>query len=162
MVVHPKHRTIGLGSKLVRDTLELASTEYVEMSAVIAKYNPFAEKAGMKKIVEQQPPKEALYITNILQQQGFNLQLLGSERYVLSRLQVLGDGDILKIREVFVRNRHTRFTKSLSCHLPFGTRDAYTEEILNADLKKLSSLIRICGFLMQTKVYLFWKKENWE
>ncbi|MCJ7719221.1 GNAT family N-acetyltransferase, partial [Candidatus Bathyarchaeota archaeon] len=50
VVVHPKYRTIGLGEKLVRDTLELASTEYVEMSAVMAKYNPFAEKAGMKKI----------------------------------------------------------------------------------------------------------------
>jgi hypothetical protein len=28
-----------------------------------------------------------------------------------------------------------------------------------ADLDKLAGLIRICGFLMQTKVYLFWKKE---
>jgi len=25
------------------------------------------------------------------------------------------------------------------------------------DLTKLASLIRICGFLMQTKAYLFWK-----
>jgi len=59
VVVHPKYRTIGLGSKLVHDTLSLAGTEYVEMSAVMAKYNPFAEKAGMKKIAEQAPPKEA-------------------------------------------------------------------------------------------------------
>lgn len=85
VVVHPKYRKIGLGEKLVRDTLAIAGTEYVEMSAVMAKYNPFAKKAGMKKIVEQQPPKEALNITNILQQHGLNLQLLGSERYVLSQ-----------------------------------------------------------------------------
>jgi len=159
VVVHPKYRTIGLGEKLVRDTLELASTEYVEMSAVMAKYNPFAEKAGLKKIVEQQPPKEALNITRILQQLGFNLQLLGSERYVLSRLQALDDGDILKIREVFIKQRHTRFMKSFSYHLPFGTKDAYVKEITAADLNKLASLIKICGFLMQTKVYLFWSKE---
>jgi len=158
VVVHPKYRTIGLGEKLVRDTLELASTEYVEMSAVMAKYNPFAEKAGMKKIVEQQPPKEALNITNILQQQGFNLQLLGSARYVLGRLQALDNGDILKIREVFVKQRHTRFMKSFSYHLPFGTKDAYVKEIMAADLNKLANLIRICGFLMQTKVYLFWSR----
>ncbi len=56
VVVHPKYRTIGLGSKLVHDTLSLAGTEYVEVSAVMAKYNPFAEKAGMKKVAEQQPP----------------------------------------------------------------------------------------------------------
>ena len=46
VVVHPKYRTIGLGEKLVRDTLASAGAEYVEMSAVMAKYNPFAEKAG--------------------------------------------------------------------------------------------------------------------
>jgi len=51
--------------------------------------------------------------------------------------------------------------KSRSCHLPFGTRDAYVREIMAADLDKLANLIRICGFLMQTKIYLFWK-ENWE
>jgi hypothetical protein len=30
-----------------------------------------------------------------------------------------------------------------------------------ANLNKLANLVRICGFLMQTKVYLFWK-EKWE
>ena len=48
--------------------------------------------------------------------------------------------------------------KSFSCHLPFGTKDAYVREIMAADLEKLANLMRICGFLMQTKGYLFWKK----
>jgi ABC-type ATPase with predicted acetyltransferase domain len=30
IVVHPKYRTIGLGSKLIKETLGLAGTEYVE------------------------------------------------------------------------------------------------------------------------------------
>ena len=30
--------------------------------------------------------------------------------------------------------------------------------IARVDLKKLACLIKICGFLMQTKVYLFGKK----
>jgi len=38
--------------KLVRETLAKAGTPYVEMPAVMAKYNPFAEKAGMRKIAE--------------------------------------------------------------------------------------------------------------
>jgi hypothetical protein len=46
--------------------------------------------------------------------------------------------------------------KSFSYHLPFGTKDAYVKEMMAADLNKLANLIRICGFLMQTKVYLFW------
>jgi hypothetical protein len=31
-----------------------------------------------------------------------------------------------------------------------------------ATLEQLAGLVKICGFLMQTKIYLFWKKENWE
>lgn len=94
VVVHPKYRTIGLGSKLVRDTLTLAGTEYVEMPAVMAKYNPFAEKAGMRKIVEQEPPKEALAILRVLKEFGFKDQFLTSERSVVEKLQTLDEKSV--------------------------------------------------------------------
>jgi GNAT superfamily N-acetyltransferase len=160
VVVHPKYRTMGLGSKLIKDTLGLAGTEYVEMSAVMAKYNPFAERAGMKRILTQPPPKEAQNIVRILERLGFNIQLLGSKTYVVSKLQTLTENEVLRIREVFVKQRHTRFMKSFSYHLPFGTKDAYAKEIMVADLNKLANLIKICGFLMQTKVYLAWKRSD--
>ena len=54
IVVHPKYRTIGLGAKLIQKTLPQAGTTYVELIAVMAKYSPFAERAGMHKIAEQQ------------------------------------------------------------------------------------------------------------
>ena len=104
VVVHPKYRTIGLGVKLVRETLAKAGTPYVEMPAVMAKYNPFAEKAGMQKIAEQPPPKEALAIAEILQQLSFNIQLLGSEKYVLNKLQTLSDEGLEKVREAFIKH----------------------------------------------------------
>jgi len=63
-----------------------------------------------------------------------------------------------KVREAFIKNSHTRFKKSCSYHLPFGTKEACVKEIIAADLNKLASLIKICGFLVQTKTYLFWKK----
>ena len=66
----------------------------------------------------------------------------------------------MKIREAFIKQRHTRFMKSFSYHLPFGTKDAYVKEITAADLGKLAGLIKICCFLMQTKVYMFWKNLN--
>jgi hypothetical protein len=50
------------------------------------------------------------------------------------------------------------FVESFSYHLPFGTKDAYVKEIMAADLNKLANLIRTCGFLMQTKAYLFWER----
>jgi ABC-type ATPase with predicted acetyltransferase domain len=160
VVVHPKYRTIGLGSKLVRETLPLVGTPYVEMPAVMAKYNPFAEKAGMRKIAEQLPPKEALAIAETLSQLGFNIHLLGSEKYVLSKLQTLSNEDLEKLREAFIKHVHIRFMKYFFCHIPFGRKEIYAKEVMKANLDRLSHLIKVCGFLLQTKVYLFWKKSE--
>ncbi|MEM1540784.1 MAG: GNAT family N-acetyltransferase [Candidatus Bathyarchaeia archaeon] len=157
VVVHPKYRTIGLGSKLVRETLPLVGTPYVEMPAVMAKYNPFAEKAGMQKIVEQPPPVEAVKIADFLRQLGFNVQLLGSEKYVLSKLQSLDKADLDKIREMFIRYAHGRFMKYFFAQ-PFGRKAAFEVEVKKCGLEKLARLIKVAGFLLQTKVYLFWRR----
>jgi len=156
VVVHPKYRTIGLGAKLVKETLAKAGTPYVEMPAVMAKYNPFAEKAGMRKIAEQPPPKEALKVAEILQQLGFNIQLLGSEKYVLNKLQTLSDEGLEKLREAFIKHCHARFMKYFFCHIPFGRKEVYAKEVMKAGLERLARLIKVCGFLLQSKVYLFW------
>ena len=158
VVVHPKYRTIGLGVKLVKETLPLAGTKYVEMPAVMAKYNRFAEKAGMQKIAQQPPPKEAVKIAETLRHLGFNTQLLGSEKYVLGKIQTLSDKEVTKIREAFIRNSHARFMKYFFPHQLFGKREAYTKEIRKANLERLAHLIKVCGFLMQTKAYLFWSR----
>jgi ABC-type lipoprotein export system ATPase subunit/GNAT superfamily N-acetyltransferase len=160
VVVHPKYRTIGLGVKLVRETLPLSGTQYVEMPAVMAKYNPFAEKAGMKKIVEQPPPKEASAIAEVLSNLGFNIHLLGSEKYVLNKLQTLNHKDVAKIKEAFIKHSHARFMKYFFCHMPFGRKAAYAKAVIEASLERLAHLIKVCGFLMQTKIYLFWNSNN--
>jgi hypothetical protein len=83
-----------------------------------------------------------------------------AEANVKSRLAALSGSEMLKVREVFTKQRHTRFMKSFSYHLPYGTKSAYVKEILAADLDKLAHLVKICSFLTQTKVYLFWEKKN--
>jgi len=128
----------------------------VEMPAVMAKYNPFAEKAGMTKIAEQPPPKEALAIAEVLSKLGFNIHLLGSEKYVLNKLHVLSSKEIQIIKEAFIKHCHARFMKYFFCHMPFGHKKDYAEEIKKASLERLAHLIKVCGFLMQTKVYLYW------
>jgi GNAT superfamily N-acetyltransferase len=122
VVVHPKYRTIGLGNKLIQETIHLAGTEYVEMSAVMAKYNPFAEKAGMKRIVEQSPPKEALRILATLQELGFKDQVLGSERHLVEKLKTLNDQEIDKIKQAFVKYNHPRFHESLQLPPAFRSK----------------------------------------
>lgn len=157
VVVHPKYRTIGLGVKLVRETLRLAGTPYVEMVAVMAKYNPFGEKAGMQKIAEQPPTKEALAIAQVLSELGFNIQLLGSEKYVLNKLHSLKTEELTQVKEAFIKNNTPRFMKYFFPHQPYGKQKLYRKKVMKASLEKLAHLIKVCGLLLQTKVYLFWK-----
>jgi hypothetical protein len=44
--------------------------------------------------------------------------------------------------------------------LPFGRKDAYIEKVQKASLEKIAQLIKVCSFLLQTKVYLFWQKSS--
>ncbi|MCW4003623.1 MAG: hypothetical protein NWE95_06910 [Candidatus Bathyarchaeota archaeon] len=160
VVIHPKYRSIGLGAKLIRETLLLVGTPCVEMIAVMAKYNPFAEKAGMKKVLEQKPSEEALRVAKILAGLGFDLKLLGSQNHVLRRLESLSPEQFSALKEAFIKNDHPRFRRAFAANRckPYGTSAAYTACIRNCDLEELSKLIRIAGMLLQKKVYLFWRK----
>lgn len=160
VVFHPKYRTIGLGAKIIRETLPLAGTPYVEMVAVMAKYNPFAERAGLQKVVEQEPLESMLAIAALLSQFGFDLQLLSSERYVSQKLRCLSYSKIAKLKELFIKNKHPRFEKefAVSRHHPFGKTSDCIKCIEDADSEKIAKLIKLVGMLLQTKVYLFWSK----
>ena len=126
----------------------------------MAKYNPFAEKAGMRKIAEQKPQKPILQIAETLQKLGFNLQLLGSTKHVLTMLKKLDSKQVNMIKEAFVKSRHIRFMKYFFSHMPYGKHEKFKQKIMKANLEKLAHLIKVCNFLMQTKVYLFWSMSN--
>ena len=160
VVVHPKYRTIGLGSRLIRETLAHSGTPCVELIAVMAKYNPFAEKAGMQKIMEQPPSKQALAIRAVLEQLGFNIHLLGSTKTVLNKLQSLKGEDLDRVREAFIRNKQPRFMKYFFSKMPYGKTKLYREKVMAASLERLAHLIKVCGLLLQTKAYLFWEKSD--
>jgi len=52
--------------------------------------------------------------------------------------------------------------KYFFCHMPLGRKEAYAKAVIEASLERLTRLIKVCGFLMQTKVYLFWKTPQLE
>lgn len=156
VVVHPKYRTIGLGQKLVRETLQNCGSPYVETTTVMAKYNPFFERAGMTKIQETGPPKEALKLRETLTKLGFNTTLLGSEEYVTSRLKRITNPELSLIRQAFAKNPHPRFFKEFFYHQPYGRKEEYNQRIQTASLEKLAKLIHVTAMLLQTKVYLCW------
>ncbi len=161
MVIHPKYRTIGLGAKLIRETLPLAGTPYVELIAVMAKYSPFAEKAGMQKIIQQEFTDSVVEVAKTLSQLGFDLHLLGSGSYVKEKLDSLGRKQMCQLKEAFAKKGHLRFRQELACRQPFGKTSDYLKNLQNADSEKMAKLIKIVGVLMQTKVYLFWKNSTY-
>jgi ABC-type transport system involved in cytochrome c biogenesis ATPase subunit/GNAT superfamily N-acetyltransferase len=157
VVVHPKYRTISLGAKLVRETLKLCGTPCVEMSAVMGKYNPFAEKAGMRRITLQEPNESIVRVSEVLQKVGFNVQLLGSQKCIQATLENLTSYQVRRLKTIFKKNSHPRFLKELNVgRAIFGTREGKDKAFRYMKLPKLAQLIKITGLLLQTKVYLFW------
>ena len=162
VVIHPKYRTIGLGAKLIRETLSLAGTPFVELVAVMAKYSPFAEKAGMRRVAVQEPSKEIMRVARELEALGFDLRLLGSQRYVLGKLQRLSDDQVTFLRDCLQRCGHPRFRKefAISRHVPYGNSNEFKACVTKAGVSKLVRLVKIIGMLQQIKFYLFWRKSQ--
>ncbi|MBN1784340.1 MAG: hypothetical protein JW815_01185 [Candidatus Bathyarchaeota archaeon] len=87
VVVHPKYRAIGASVKLLKESLPLCGRVYVEMIAVMARYNPFAEHAAMKRVGESQPDKSILEAIEKLEQLGFTSYLLAVSEYNQQKLE---------------------------------------------------------------------------
>ena len=143
---------------VVRETLPSAGTPYMEIGIVKAKYNSFAEKVGMQKTAEQPPTKQALAIAEVLEELDFNTQLLASEKIVLKKLKNLKPEDLTRVREAFIKYKQPRFMKYFFPHMPYGKQKLYAEKLREASLERLAHLTKVCGLLLQTKVYLFWDK----
>jgi hypothetical protein len=128
----------------------------------MAKYSPFAEKAGMQKIAEQQTVKGISAVSKALLESGFDAQLLASERYVKMKLESLQPEQIDKLKEAFIKNKHTLFRRecAASRHQPFGKTTDYVVSVRDCDINKLAKLVRLVGMLLQTKVYLFWARNK--
>jgi len=158
VVVHPKYRTIGLGVKLVKETLLLAGKPHVETIAVMAKYNPFFEKAGMTKIAETEPNLEILRAVEKLRAFNFNPIFLTSEGTNLQKLKLMSAKEVNGVRTVFKEVSGSVYRKRITgaCQA-FLAKEEFEALVDATSLQKLAKMLRILGFLMQTKVYLFWK-----
>jgi len=157
VVVHPKYRTIGLGTKLVKDTLPLVNKPYVEMVAVMARYNPFAEKAGMRKILESKPNPAVLEAIEELRKLGFNPVFLSSEKYSIQRIRSLGaDAQVKVILKELSKAVGIYRKRLLSGSKAYYTHKEFCNRVDRSDADKLAKMLHILSFLTQTKVYLFW------
>jgi len=65
----------------------------------------------------------------------------------------MGASDCMQI----IRNKAPRFMKYFFSHEPYGKQKLYRKKLMKSSLEKLAHLIKVCGLLLQTKVYLFSK-----
>lgn len=158
VVVHPKYRSLGLGAKLIRETLGLCGTDSVELVAVMAKYNPFAERAGMRKVALEVKTRQVLELAGILESVGLDRKLFGSVGHVQQRLEAMSKENLDLVRAGFKRCKTGPFLKIFFHNVAFGPTAKYAGCVEKADSGKLALLVKACGFLLQEKVYLFWQK----
>ncbi len=158
VVVHPKYRTIRLGVKIVAETLPLVGKPYVETIAVMAKYNPFFEKAGMTKIAETRPNPQILKVVEKLRAFNFNPVFLTSERTNLNILQRMTTKEVDRVKIVLKEVSGIYRKRITGARQAFLKKEEYEALVDAADIGKLAKMLRILGFLTQTKIYLFWKK----
>jgi ABC-type ATPase with predicted acetyltransferase domain len=82
VVIHPKFRGIGLGSYLVKETMPRVDAKMIEALAVMARFNPFFEKAGMLRIdYRRDETSLEKKIRKFLKTQGFDFNFIRSESY---------------------------------------------------------------------------------
>jgi ABC-type lipoprotein export system ATPase subunit/GNAT superfamily N-acetyltransferase len=153
VVVHPKYRSVGLGARLVRESLPLVGRRHVEMVAVMARYNPFAERAGMRLIRLNEPGESVLGVVERLRGLGFNPALLTSKAYNERRIGEVGLGPV---REA-LGGLDSQYRKRVSrVNTPYMDKAAFAEWLAGADVASLGWGLQVLGVLAQTKAYLYW------
>ncbi len=156
VIVHPKYRSIGLGAKLVLETLRQAGTPNVETVAVMAKYNPFFEKAGMMRIAESKP---SIHITNALSKLetlGFDTALLAATTVTEQKIQTTGTKPIVHILTELSKHDGSIRRRLANIKNVYPKHDEFAEKIGQLNAKELAEVLKKLGFCAQTKVYLFW------
>jgi hypothetical protein len=155
VVVHPEYRTIGASVKLLKESLPLCGREYVEMIAVMARYNPFAERAGMTKVGQSAPDKSILEGVQKLEDLGFVPYLLAVPDYDLKKLQ----GKVMRVKEILSRFSYPYNRRIAGAHGNYRMSD-YRKWLKSAGGAELAvALVRLAQ-LNQPKVYLFWRRHE--
>ncbi len=158
VIIHPKYRTTGLGARLVQETLPICGRRHVELIAVMAQYNPFAEKAGMKLILKREPHQSISNSIEQLRKIGFNPTMMSSIAYNRRKLYE-NDHQIDKVREALLSVSTSYYKRLMSSGKPYVTNAKFREWLSEQPLARLGRCLSILSVLNQTKAYLYWCRD---
>jgi GNAT superfamily N-acetyltransferase len=152
VVVRPKYRTIGAGVKLVRETLPQCGRPIVETIAVMAKYNPFFERAGMTKVQETTPGPEITAFVDALEGLGFKAYLLS----VKSRNYAQLEGQVDAVKALLGRTIRFPYNRRITRQSGNFRKADWEAWLEQASREDLADALTVVAQLNQTKAYLFW------
>lgn len=127
----------------------------MELVAVMARYNPFAEHAGMTKICESSPDKSIVEVVAKLEKLGFTSYLLA----VLEYNKRLMKGQVQKVKEILSSLSYPYNRRIAGSHGHFTMED-YRKWLKKAKTNDIAQALRRLAQLNQSKVYLFWDKNS--
>jgi ABC-type transport system involved in cytochrome c biogenesis ATPase subunit/GNAT superfamily N-acetyltransferase len=159
VVIHPKYRSMNLGVMLVRESLKQAPKRYVETIAVMAKYNPFFERAGMLKVCDRKIDKYTQETLTALNAYGFEATFMTSHSYNLNKLNNLSAEQQLNVKRALVRTcRGPTFNDYMKQRNLDRKAPDFSERLCAQDNEFIAHLIYRVALMATPKVYLVWDK----
>jgi len=113
VVIHPKFRGIGLGAYLVKETLPKVNAKVVEALAVMARYNPFFEKAGMIRVdYTRDIRSNEKEVRTFLESHNFDFDFIKSKTYCNKFFAELSSSDKQLLIEYLTKFASQPFIKA--------------------------------------------------
>ena len=119
----------------------------------MARYNPFAEHAGMTRVCESKPDKSIVEAITKLEKLGFTSYLLSVPEYNKQKLE----GKVKQVKEILGSFSYPYNRRIAGAHGRFTKKD-YTGWLQTAEELELARALSRLAQLNQPKIYLFWKK----
>jgi ABC-type ATPase with predicted acetyltransferase domain len=160
VIVHPKYRSIGLGEKIVKETLPQAGMPCVEAVAVMAKYNPFFEKAGMTRMAESKTNPHVSHALEQLETLSFDASLLSATGLTQQKILAIGKESIVNVLVDLSKNDAIIRRRLANLKNVYPKHEEFTQKIRQLDASGLSIMLKKLGFASQSKVYLFWTNKT--
>ena len=131
VVVHPKFRGIGLGSYLVKETMPKVDVKVIEALAVMARYNPFFEKAGMARVdyrIDRRSKEKE--VRSFLESNNFDFDFVKSKTYCgkfFTKLEIEDKKRLVEYLTDFARQPFIKAKKVTPALLPkmFSSKATY-------------------------------------
>ena len=123
------------------------------MIALMARYNPFAEHAGMKRVCEAKPDMSIVEAVAKLEKLCFTSYLLAVQEH---NRRLLKD-KIQQVKAILCSFSYP-YNRRIAGSNGHFTMECYRKWLKKAELDDLSRALRRLAQLNQSKVYLFWKK----